>query len=282
MTDVFISYASEDKKRVTPLVKALESHGLSVWWDRNIQPGQSFSNVIEEALNKCRCVIVIWTPNAVRSRWVNAEAAEGANQGILIPILLEETKIPLEFRRIHTAQLIGWKGDSTNEEVSRIVTAVRNITGVLDTHTTTLNSGEQEKVEYQSVTAPEVVFGKSYSMFPFKFLYIFYNSLPYAIGFFLLAFAIWFYGPLIQIADQRLLAGSLFRLLTIVLLGISFSAVLYFYVPARRYFSNSTSFYLSSFIIFSILVGFMYLEFVKHNARAPLLDQLEMQKNRNK
>jgi len=281
MTDVFISYASEDKERVAPLVKALESHGLNVWWDRNIQPGQSFSDVIEEALNQCRCVIVVWTPNAVQSRWVNAEAAEGANQGILIPILLEETKIPLEFRRIHTAQLIDWKGDTKNEEVSRIVAAIRNVIGALDTSTTTLNKSEQEAVENQSITSPEVVYGKSYSIFPFKFLHMFYKSVPYVVGFLLLAFIIWFYGPLIQIGDQRLLAGSLTRLLTIVLLGISCSVILYLYLPARRLFTNSTSFYLLHFIIFSFLVGFMFLEFAKDKVRAPLLEQLEIQKSRN-
>ena len=39
MSDVFLSYASEDRGRVAVIVSALEASGLSVWWDRAIQVG---------------------------------------------------------------------------------------------------------------------------------------------------------------------------------------------------------------------------------------------------
>ncbi len=38
MADIFLSYASEDRERVIPLVEALQADGFSVWWDRNIRP----------------------------------------------------------------------------------------------------------------------------------------------------------------------------------------------------------------------------------------------------
>ena len=34
MSDIFISYASEDRDRVKSLARALEQEGWSVWWDR--------------------------------------------------------------------------------------------------------------------------------------------------------------------------------------------------------------------------------------------------------
>ena len=40
MSDIFLSYASEDFPRVGHLIRALERHGWSVWWDRTILPGK--------------------------------------------------------------------------------------------------------------------------------------------------------------------------------------------------------------------------------------------------
>ncbi len=56
--DVFMSYASEDRERVRPLVDALKVRGWSVWWDREIVPGDAFEARIERALADARCVVV--------------------------------------------------------------------------------------------------------------------------------------------------------------------------------------------------------------------------------
>ena len=39
MADIFLSYASQDRERVLPLVELLQDDGYSIWWDRNIPPG---------------------------------------------------------------------------------------------------------------------------------------------------------------------------------------------------------------------------------------------------
>ena len=36
MGGIFISYANEDQDRVAPIIRALETHGWSTWWDRRI------------------------------------------------------------------------------------------------------------------------------------------------------------------------------------------------------------------------------------------------------
>ena len=59
MADIFISYARADRPRAARLAQALEHDGWSVWWDREIPPGRSFDEVIEEALAQARCVIVV-------------------------------------------------------------------------------------------------------------------------------------------------------------------------------------------------------------------------------
>ena len=47
MSDIFLSYAREDKDRAASLAKVLSDQGWSVWWDKEIPPGQSFDKVIE-------------------------------------------------------------------------------------------------------------------------------------------------------------------------------------------------------------------------------------------
>ena len=58
MSDIFVSYAREDRERVEPLVELLETNGLSVWWDHEIIPGSTFENVIDDAILNTR--LVVW------------------------------------------------------------------------------------------------------------------------------------------------------------------------------------------------------------------------------
>lgn len=115
MTDIFLSYAREDRRVVELLAGALEREGWSVWWDTAIPAGRTFDDVIAEALGSTRCVVVLWSARSVASRYVLAEAEEGAAKDVLIPVVIESiasTQIPLGFRRIHAANLVGWEGDT--------------------------------------------------------------------------------------------------------------------------------------------------------------------------
>ena len=42
MSDVFISYANQDRDRIGPLVRALEARGWTVFWDLNLMPGETW------------------------------------------------------------------------------------------------------------------------------------------------------------------------------------------------------------------------------------------------
>jgi hypothetical protein len=129
MSDIFISYARADKDRAELLAKAFSRQGWSVWWDREIPPGKSFDETIENALNSARCVIVLWSKDSVSSRWVKTEAAEGAARGILIPALIDKVQIPLEFKRIEAADLSDWQGDSPHFEFDQLLNIVASILG---------------------------------------------------------------------------------------------------------------------------------------------------------
>jgi len=114
VSDIFLSYASADREWAKMLAEALAEQGWSVWWDRVIPPGKQFDEVIEEALDGAKCVVVLWTHASVASTWVKTEAAEAMRRKVLIPALMEDVRIPLEFRRLQAADLAGWQGDRSD------------------------------------------------------------------------------------------------------------------------------------------------------------------------
>lgn len=129
MNDIFLSYGSADRATAQKYADALESLGWSVWWDREIPLGKAFDQVIEEELNSARCVIVLWSKEAVRSRWVKTEASAAADRERLIPVLIEDVAIPFEFKRIQTAMLTNWQGDPADPEFRPLIEAVRQMLG---------------------------------------------------------------------------------------------------------------------------------------------------------
>lgn len=127
MPDIFISYASADRERARLLAHALTSRGYSVWWDRTIPPGRVFDEVIQEAIQGARCMIVLWSAESVRSNWVKTEASEGAARGMLVPALIGDVAPPIEFKRIQSANLAQWSGDEAHAEYRNLLESVERL-----------------------------------------------------------------------------------------------------------------------------------------------------------
>lgn len=108
MSDIFVSYASEDRAFVDRLVQSVEQQGFSVWWDKELIAGHKFDERIEQALDACCCVVVVWSANSVASRWCRAEAGEGLERDCLVPVRIDDVRLPLVFRGEQTASLVGW------------------------------------------------------------------------------------------------------------------------------------------------------------------------------
>jgi len=105
MADIFVSYAAEDRSRIKPLVETLQAEGWSVWWDHDLVAGPSFDEKIEEALDAARCVVVAWSEHSIKSRWCRAEANEGLERQVLVPMTIDKVRPPLAFRSSQTASL---------------------------------------------------------------------------------------------------------------------------------------------------------------------------------
>src|SRR5262245_17918504 len=105
MADIFLSYRRADRDRVVPLVALFEARGWTVWSETRIDAGEQWDEVIEREVDAASCVVAVWSHQSVTSRWVRAEAGEGLERGILVPVLIDSAKPPLEFRRVHAIDL---------------------------------------------------------------------------------------------------------------------------------------------------------------------------------
>ncbi len=123
-TDIFISYAREDRDLAARLAAALEAGGCEVWWDRRLELGEQFADVIEEQVDGALRVVVLWSAASVASRWVKAEARAALRADKIIPVLLERVTLPIDFRGLHRAELVGWSGDPDDDRLQGVVAGI--------------------------------------------------------------------------------------------------------------------------------------------------------------
>src|SRR5262245_27724801 len=154
MADVFLSYASEDATFASSLARALEADGLSVWWDRRIPTGKSFDEVIEEELHAARCAIVLWSRNSTASTWVKNEATVAMERGVLYPAVIEEVRLPLAFRHLQAASLLGWQ---KGQEHDGFASLLRDLRARLGPTTSTAKPKRQSPPAVEPARRPEPV-----------------------------------------------------------------------------------------------------------------------------
>jgi len=124
MTDVFVSYARKDLKRVEPIVTALQTKGWSVFWDLEIPPGETWRGYIKKRLDESRCVLVVWSQRSINSHWVMEEADEALKRGILVPVRLDDVNPPFGFTHIHAADLTDWNNNGSHPQFQQCVDAI--------------------------------------------------------------------------------------------------------------------------------------------------------------
>ena len=124
---MFISYVNTDREHAQRFARALERQGWTVWWDRTIVPGSDWQSVIEKALASASCAVVLWSQRSVASDWVRAEADDARQRGILVPVRLDDARIPLAFRHIQAANLEGWNGKAAHEGFAALVQGIRAV-----------------------------------------------------------------------------------------------------------------------------------------------------------
>ena len=122
-----MSYKSEDRGRVAPLVAALEADGVGVWWDAHIGGGSAWRDSIETELGAARCVLVVWSTRSTGSEgsFVRDEASRALRRGVYLPVRIDPVEPPLGFGETQALPLIGWKGDRADARYVAVLAAAR-------------------------------------------------------------------------------------------------------------------------------------------------------------
>jgi formylglycine-generating enzyme required for sulfatase activity len=109
MTQIFISYSRKDIAFIDKLAADLKKSGLDVWYDvSGIAGGDRWRSEIENALRNSQYVLVVLSPDAVLSQWVEREFLFSNNlQKKIIPLMYRSCEIPLNYVDINIIDVQG-------------------------------------------------------------------------------------------------------------------------------------------------------------------------------
>jgi hypothetical protein len=103
--DIFLSYSRKDLEIMRNVRDSLREAGLSVWTDEGLKPGtRSWIAAIEEAIVQAQAMVVLLSPNARASDWVQRELEYADAQGKrILPLLIDgdkRTSVPISLIRV--------------------------------------------------------------------------------------------------------------------------------------------------------------------------------------
>jgi len=128
MTDVYISYAREDRERVRPLVETLQFEGWDVWWDPS-EPTIGGSAALDQKLGSAGAILVVWSSYSRGSEYVRSEAATGLYKNKLIQVRIDSATPPRPFDQVEVVDLSHWMGERDDGNWRQCMSAVRLFAG---------------------------------------------------------------------------------------------------------------------------------------------------------
>jgi TIR domain-containing protein len=109
MPAVFISYSRKDFYFAESLAFHLDREGIATWLDANhLAPGGDWAAEIDHALDEAQTVVLVLTPDSIRSEYVRREWQRALAQGDrLILALFRSCKPPPELRHARRVDFCG-------------------------------------------------------------------------------------------------------------------------------------------------------------------------------
>lgn len=129
MTDVYISYAREDRESVRRLSEMLRFEGWDVWMDPT-EPLSTNTAALDMKLGSAGAILVVWSGYSRGSEHVRSEAATGLYKNKLIQMRIDSAAPPRPFDQVEVIDMGRWSGERDDPNWRRIVSAVRLYAGV--------------------------------------------------------------------------------------------------------------------------------------------------------
>ena len=145
-SDVFVSYASDDRDRIFDLVARLRRGGVSVWIDQmGIEGATMWSQEIVEAIDACKVLILAISQCSTESENVVKELALASERRKnILPVCLDQSGVPksMEYQLAGIQRVDYFEG---NEEKG--IEAINRALGKLDvTFAKNVDHGQQESL----------------------------------------------------------------------------------------------------------------------------------------
>lgn len=106
---IFISYSSKDQEFVNQLYDRLKKSGQPVWLNtKSIPKGERWYDELVKALHETDLLILVVSPDAMASRWVNEEWKTFLKmQKKVLPILHRDYKVPKAIKKLQMVNTTG-------------------------------------------------------------------------------------------------------------------------------------------------------------------------------
>jgi hypothetical protein len=129
MTDIFISFKTDDTARVQPIFDGFLSRGLTVFWSNDIPKGApNYQAILKDEILKAPVVVVVWTKASVHSGPVVQECSQAERANKLFQVLLDDIEpidMPMEVRyKSQKTMLLDWTGDQRDPEWVKLNAAI--------------------------------------------------------------------------------------------------------------------------------------------------------------
>lgn len=123
--EAFLSHNHADKDMGRRLGAQLTLAGAYVWFDDwEVRAGDSIPGKVNDALASVNTLVLLWSANADRSKWVRAEletlitrSLDGEDNVRVIPVRLDGTTLPALLRRVKWVDL-------ADDDVARAVNEI--------------------------------------------------------------------------------------------------------------------------------------------------------------
>jgi formylglycine-generating enzyme required for sulfatase activity len=125
MPQVFISYSRKDQTFIERLAADLRDSNFEVWYDlSNLEGGSLWNKAIEQAIKDSQYVIVVLSPDAVDSEWVDAEVSFAKKlKKKIIPLFYRPCEIGLVYVNLNYIDVQGRKYIENFNQILRALNA---------------------------------------------------------------------------------------------------------------------------------------------------------------
>ena len=123
---IFLSYDSKDGKSAKEFTRRLSAVGFEIWDSaQELLPGDNWALKVGKALEESDAMIVLLSPESVKSQWVRREIeyAVGSRkyEGRLIPVMVRPTSnIPWVLRQFHVVRADKERDEATKQIVHQL------------------------------------------------------------------------------------------------------------------------------------------------------------------